>query len=484
MLDNATLEQGSHRLMNDVLGPFWADLIAPFLEHTRPGAVLLVGGGDGALLQALLTQLRQQGGMVHVADPSPAFEVPAIRALGGDQVILHPASGRDVATLVKTPDVVLLNGAAHWHAVHGVLHALRGQAAKLNLPFPVVLSGHTGWPYGRRDQYPDPKAVPAHARHAAARGGLVPGQAGLAGEAGLFADRWHATAANTPGNGVLTAIEEFVADASGSLGFAALPMFHGLGVLYARDRAPDALLAALAMSPALRRVAEAAEQSRVTLAAEGAGLRHECAALRAHVEALHAALREAQRGEAAQDNVAGALGAAPVAAPMVAPMAAAEAPAALIRARRAARLIVSAARARLGAKPQDVADDHARLIARLRASPAFNAEWYMARYPDVAESGADPAEHYYRHGAAEGRDPGPDFVAAYYREQNPDVAEAGMNPLLHYLLDGAAEGRDPSPHFDTRYYLAAHPDVVAAGHNALEHYISSGRAEGRRARPA
>jgi GT2 family glycosyltransferase len=48
-----------------------------------------------------------------------------------------------------------------------------------------------------------------------------------------------------------------------------------------------------------------------------------------------------------------------------------------------------------------------RAARRLRASPAFDAKWYLAAYPDVAATGVDPALHYLRRGAEEGRAPLP-----------------------------------------------------------------------------
>jgi hypothetical protein len=80
------------------------------------------------------------------------------------------------------------------------------------------------------------------------------------------------------------------------------------------------------------------------------------------------------------------------------------------------------------------------------ASGLFDSEWYMARYPDVARSGVDPIVHYLRHGAAEGRDPGPRFDTRAYLVEHPEVARAGVNPLVHRLRDGQGdrshEGRE------------------------------------------
>lgn len=71
------------------------------------------------------------------------------------------------------------------------------------------------------------------------------------------------------------------------------------------------------------------------------------------------------------------------------------------------------------------------------------------------------------------------FDADFYLTKYPDVAEAGVDPLEHYMLNGWLEGRDPSIAFCTRYYLDNNPDVVAAGVNPFHHYLSAGRAEGR-----
>lgn len=82
-----------------------------------------------------------------------------------------------------------------------------------------------------------------------------------------------------------------------------------------------------------------------------------------------------------------------------------------------------------------------RHIELLAASELFDRTWYLAAYPDVAASGIEPAEHYLRYGAGEGRDPGPRFSTRQYLNRHSDVARAGMNPLVHYLSFGLEERR-------------------------------------------
>lgn len=72
-------------------------------------------------------------------------------------------------------------------------------------------------------------------------------------------------------------------------------------------------------------------------------------------------------------------------------------------------------------------------IQLVRASKWFDAEWYVAEYPDVANAGMDPAEHYLRHGAPERRDPSPMFNTGAYLRDHPELVDGGINPLLHFL---------------------------------------------------
>ncbi|MGR3378674.1 hypothetical protein [Salipiger abyssi] len=91
------------------------------------------------------------------------------------------------------------------------------------------------------------------------------------------------------------------------------------------------------------------------------------------------------------------------------------------------------------ASPQVAAPE--RQKAALMADPLFDATWYLQTYPDVAESGMDPAAHYLSAGTFEGRDPGPAFDTIAYYLANPDIADAGWPALSHYLMFGRAAGR-------------------------------------------
>lgn len=117
-----------------------------------------------------------------------------------------------------------------------------------------------------------------------------------------------------------------------------------------------------------------------------------------------------------------------------------------------------------------------RPVARLRAyikrytdyralqdCPLFDADWYVAQYPDIDRNAIHPLRHYVVHGWREGRDPGPEFDGAYYRQRYPDVAALQEAPLLHYWRHGRAEGRHINAALDFVQPLAPDSAATAPG---------------------
>jgi hypothetical protein len=75
------------------------------------------------------------------------------------------------------------------------------------------------------------------------------------------------------------------------------------------------------------------------------------------------------------------------------------------------------------------------------------------------------------------------FDGDRYLRENPDVAAAGVDPVQHFWNHGALEGRLPDL-FDENFYLQANPDVAAAvAANSVssgwEHFRYHGAREGR-----
>jgi glycosyltransferase involved in cell wall biosynthesis len=96
-----------------------------------------------------------------------------------------------------------------------------------------------------------------------------------------------------------------------------------------------------------------------------------------------------------------------------------------------------------------------RLQHRLTAATGlFDREHYLDAYPDVADSGADPLEHYCYHGWREGRAPGPRFAP----ELHPRRRLPGINPLLEWWLLGRPVRRSAT-YSEVAKFLALTPAV-------------------------
>ncbi len=170
--------------------------------------------------------------------------------------------------------------------------------------------------------------------------------------------------------------------------------------------------------------------------------------------------------------------------------------------------------------PSAAPADLPRELETLRAAGLFDAAYYLANNPDIAQNRADPLTHYHLHGWREGRRPNFYFDLAFYLGENADVRAAGIDPLLHYIWAGEREGRRPALYFDpvwyraryavpeeenclahylarrlsgevsplaefdSAWYLEAYPDIAEAGMDPLEHFLVQGHREARNPSPS
>ena len=105
-------------------------------------------------------------------------------------------------------------------------------------------------------------------------------------------------------------------------------------------------------------------------------------------------------------------------------------------------------------------------LADLRKSIYFDEPWYLKTYPDVAEVGMDAVEHYFLHGAREGRDPGPYFSTRDYQAKHPETSANGQNPLLHQIK--------PDWRFLSKVKLATVLDEITVGDRvAIKKHIAA-----------
>ena len=79
----------------------------------------------------------------------------------------------------------------------------------------------------------------------------------------------------------------------------------------------------------------------------------------------------------------------------------------------------------------------------IRQSNHFESTFYKQDQHEFMERPIDCAVHYWRFGATEGRDPGPEFSTLDYGNYYLGPPEANINPLVHYELIGQAKNFAP-----------------------------------------
>jgi cephalosporin hydroxylase len=227
--------------------PFWNDVVAPVIEAARARRIVEVGALRGENTEQMLERLGPDVEL-HVIDPLPDFDPREHEARFSGRYVFHRDLSVNVLGDLPPMDVALIDGDHNWYTVHTELQLLDQVSRAAGAPFPVAILHDVGWPYGRRDLYYDPNNIPEEHRQSWNREGIRRGRSELVpGGGGLNAQLANATHEGGPRNGVLTALEDFVAEHGQPLRVVILPIYFGLAIVAERGllRARPALAEAL-----------------------------------------------------------------------------------------------------------------------------------------------------------------------------------------------------------------------------------------------
>jgi cephalosporin hydroxylase len=176
--------------------PLWDVAIAPVLHAARARRVVEIGALRGETTVRMLDDLGPDAEL-HVIDPAPGFD----------------------------PDD------HNWYTVVNELRLLAAGAHRHGTRLPVLILHDVLWPYGRRDLYYAPETIPDEFRQPYGHGGINPGNTRLHPSKGLNLTMWNATEEGGPRNGVMTALEDFVAEYDQPVRTVVLPIYFGLAVV-------------------------------------------------------------------------------------------------------------------------------------------------------------------------------------------------------------------------------------------------------------
>jgi Methyltransferase domain len=208
------------------------ELILGLLDAAAVASVIEVGALDGDLTHLLLARAARSGGHVIAVDPAPHPDLERLAARRPALELIRHTSHEALAS-APLPDAIVLDGDHNHYTVSDELRIVHKRCVREGRRLPLLICHDVGWPHGRRDAYYVPARIPAeHRQPIVEGGGLYPGDPGI--RPGAVAYRYPAAHEGGAGNGVLTAIDDFVAIHPG-LRLAIVPVFFGLGVLWERD---------------------------------------------------------------------------------------------------------------------------------------------------------------------------------------------------------------------------------------------------------
>ncbi len=219
----------------------------------------------GSELGGFTRELVDRASSLTTIDPEPAPAVVALARERGD--VLRLLCDRSPGSLaeVGAADAWVIDGDHnYWTVRQEIEEALtKGERAGST---PLILVHDVGWPCARRDFYYAPELLPPEAVHPHTfTQGVVPQSQGVV-DSGLRGEGHLAVALEEggPRNGVLTAVEDVMAERPG-LRLAIVPVIYGLGLLWPEDapwgEALSTLLAPYDQLPLLERL----ERNRIDL---------------------------------------------------------------------------------------------------------------------------------------------------------------------------------------------------------------------------
>ncbi len=189
-----------------------------------------IGAEGGAFTEQLIRWAEDHDGRLISVDPAPS---DLVRRLDreSDVTTLIEHTSVDVLPTLEACDAYLIDGDHNYFTVSSEL-ALISAAATAAATHPLLVVDDVGWPSGRRDQYYRPDDIPERDRRPYDYGGIVPWSA-TSGRRGFRGDGHFAFAAKEGGehNGVLCALEDFMAESSGWEAMS-LPCIFGLAFVY------------------------------------------------------------------------------------------------------------------------------------------------------------------------------------------------------------------------------------------------------------
>jgi cephalosporin hydroxylase len=215
--------------------PFWDRVVWPILQAAEARRIVEIGALRGDTTALMLERLGPDTEL-HVIDPVPEFDPGLHEARFPGRYIFHRDISHNVLPGLPAVDVALVDGDHNWFTVYNELKLLAASARRDGAPLPILIMHDVLWPYGRRDLYYAPERIPEEFRQPYALRGIKPGVSEALPQGGLNPEHYNAIVEGGPRNGVMTALDDFVAGHDRPVRRVVLPVYFGLAIVVEEAR--------------------------------------------------------------------------------------------------------------------------------------------------------------------------------------------------------------------------------------------------------
>jgi len=196
------------------------EFIKPLLLIAKPSIVIEVGAHAGDNTEKLMAWCFENNSILHMIDPSPKFDFAAMERKYSAQFRAHIDTSLNALKNIVCADMVLIDGDHNWYTVINELRILTEKAQAAAIALPIILLHDVAEPCAYRDHYYAPARIPEQYRHKHHPGGEpIP-----------------AIDKDTPRNGVLCAVKDFMAEYPTTYQFKMTHKENGLGALISDHR--------------------------------------------------------------------------------------------------------------------------------------------------------------------------------------------------------------------------------------------------------
>src|SRR5262245_3176213 len=215
--------------------PLWDVAIAPVIEASGAKKVVEIGALRGETTVRMLENLGPDS-EIYVIDPVPEFDPAEHENAFPGRYLFYRDISHNVLPTLPAMDVALVDGDHNWYTVFHELRMLSETARGADAPLPVLILHDVGWPYGRRDLYYAPERIPEEFRQPYKQLGMRPASKKLVPRGGLNPQMNNAVMEGGERNGVMTALDDFIAGYDRPLRFVHLPVYFGLAIVVEQSR--------------------------------------------------------------------------------------------------------------------------------------------------------------------------------------------------------------------------------------------------------